>query len=233
MKGTRIDSWASDMDIQADAYVDGKDVYLVLNSLEFSPTNIDLSVLGKGSNNVTGVNIKHLYPNAQGKPVLDNSNRTTLPSSVVLGSESTMIIKVSHQKNVVINNINQETKHYASAVVKNIAANATQFFTINNVDKGANGEATLRLGVGRPHGKSLTPVVTVNGNRVAIPTDFRGYDQKNGGLGRERFFGVIEIPVPYNNIKKTNNIEVTFPDSGGAVSSLTLQNFKMSKHITR
>ncbi|MEI8665431.1 hypothetical protein P4S81_11985 [Pseudoalteromonas sp. B28] len=176
IKGTRIDSWASDLDIQADAYVDGKDVYLVLNSLEFSPTDIDLSVLGAGSNDVSSVNIKHLYPNAQGVPVLDNRTSNSLPDSVVLGSESTMIIKVSHQNNVIINNINQETKHYASAVVKDIVANSTQFFTINNVDKGTNGEAILRLGVGRPHGKSLTPTVTVNGNKVAVPTDFRGYD---------------------------------------------------------
>ncbi|WP_166376296.1 ricin-type beta-trefoil lectin domain protein [Pseudoalteromonas sp. Z9A4] len=233
IKGTRIDSWASDLDIQADAYVDGKDVYLVLNSLENSPTNIDLSVLGDGSNSVTGVNIKHLHPDAQGKPVLDDNDSTVLPDLVNLGTESTMIIKISHQSNVIINNINQETKHYASAVVKDIVANSTQFFTINNVDKGTNGEAVLRLGVGRPHGKSLTPTVTVNGNKVAVPTDFRGYDQVNGGLGRERFFGVLEIPVPYSDLAKTNSIEVTFPDTGGAVSSLTLQNFKMSKSITR
>lgn len=233
VKGLRVDTWASDQDIQVDAYVDGNDAYLILNSLEFGVTDIDLSMLGNASNTVNSVNIKHLYPDGSGKPVLDDYNVGSVPNSVTLGAESTMIIKVSYASNVVIDQINQETKHYSNKQVQAINANVTNYFNINGVSKNANGEAVLRVGLGREHGASLTPTITVNGIQVNVPTDFRGYDQQHSGKGRDRFFGVIEIPVPYSVIQTNNVVGVTFGDTGGSVSSVTLQNFAMSTAVTR
>ncbi|AWB68881.1 agarase [Saccharobesus litoralis] len=233
VKGTRIDTWASDLDIQVDAYADGKDVYVILNSLEFGATDVDLSFLGASGNNVTNVKIKHLYPDGSGKPILQEYNQAGVPSSITLGAESTMILKVSHANNVVIDQVNQETKHYGNKTVQYISANVTNYFNINGVSKGNYGEAILRIGVGRNHGASLTPTVTVNGTSVSVPTDYRGYEQQHGGKGRDRFFGVLEIPVPYGLLQTNNSIGVTFPDSGGSVSTVTLQNFAQTRAVTR
>lgn len=79
--------------------------------------------------------------------------------------------------------------------------------------------AILKMGVGRKHDKSKQPVVLVNGHRVEVPNDWRGYDQTS----REDFFGVIEIPVPAKFLKANTNVELIFPDTQGHVSSLILE----------
>ena len=118
-------------------------------------------------------------------------------------------------------------------MLTNIVAGSTHNFTVPNVTPGANGEAVLRLGVGREHGKSLQPVITFNGVTLSVPTDYRGYDQYNGGKGRSRFFGVLEIPVPLSALRASNNIGVRFPDSGGAISSVVLDNSVSTRSLAR
>lgn len=52
-----------------------------------------------------------------------------------------------------------------------------------------------------------------------MPSNWAGYDQ----AGREQFFGVIPIPTNIKNIKNGNNtVELTFPDTGGFVSTVIL-----------
>ena len=100
---------------------------------------------------------------------------------------------------------------------------------------GANGEAILRLGIGRDHGKSLQPTVKINGINLVVPTDFRGYDQIKGKqfTGRDNYFGVIEIPVPLSALQATNSITVEFSDDGGFVSTAALQVFTSTAAINR
>ncbi|MEM6830726.1 MAG: hypothetical protein AAF551_09420 [Bacteroidota bacterium] len=108
-------------------------------------------------------------------------------------------------------------------------ANQSSSFTFDPADTGS-GMATLRLGVGRDHGLSLTPEVLINGKKVAIEGDIiRGNDQVN----RSQFFGVLEIPFSIDllNEKDSNTVEVTFPDSGGKISSAILQVQKADKPL--
>ncbi|MCI2283959.1 hypothetical protein L3081_11795 [Colwellia sp. MSW7] len=100
---------------------------------------------------------------------------------------------------------------------------------------GTNGEAVLRLGIGRDHGKSLLPTVKVNNTTLTVPADFRGYDQIQGKKysGRDNYFGVIEIPVPLVTLQTSNTITVNFSDTGGFVSTAALQVFTTSKLLTR
>ena len=74
------------------------------------------------------------------------------------------------------------------------------------------------MSLGRGHDLSKTPKVFVNGEKVEIPLNWKGYDQAN----RKKFFGAIEIPIPMDLIKENNKVNITFPDSGGHVSSLIL-----------
>ena len=57
-----------------------------------------------------------------------------------------------------------------------------------------------------------------NGKKIEIPFNWEGYDQKN----RKKFFGVIDVPIPPNLLKETIVVHITFPDSGGHLSTLIL-----------
>ncbi|MEL6843693.1 MAG: T9SS type A sorting domain-containing protein, partial [Bacteroidota bacterium] len=77
------------------------------------------------------------------------------------------------------------------------------------------GTASLRLGIGRAHGLSLQPQLSINGTNVPVPTDWMGYDQAT----RQNFFGVIEVPFDVSLLTSQTNIEMIFPDQGGHIAS--------------
>lgn len=95
---------------------------------------------------------------------------------------------------------------------------ALQYHYSQNGYNDGQGEVTLRMGIGRQHDKSKQPIVTVNGHQVAVPTDWKGYDQIN----RSEFFGAIEIPVEAKYLKTNNQVNFTFPDTQGHLSSVIL-----------
>jgi hypothetical protein len=233
VKGTRVDTWSSEADILVDAYVDNDTAYIILNNLEVENTEFDLTTLGINGNSINAINVKHLVTGANSAMTLDESTLANLDSSLTLNGESTMVIKLSFDSAITIDQTNNETKHYATSYKQSITANTTNTFNINGVTKGAQGEAVLRLGFGRNHGKSLQPTVMVNGNAVIVPNDFRGYDQNLNGNARDNFFGVIEIPMPYTYLQADNEVTVEFTDTGGFVSTAAIQAFEMSREVNR
>ena len=226
VKGTRIDTKSEDLDILVDAYIDNNKVYLILNNLEFSAKSIDLNILDTYDIPITSIYKRHLTL-TDNAPVLDEETLDISTSNVTLGAESTMILEYTYDSNLTIDELNTEKKYYATTYLQPITANQSISFDINSIEKNTNGEAILRLGLGRDHGSSLTPTVTVNGTEVTVPTDYRGYDQAD----KNRFFGVIEIPVAWNVLATNNNVSVSFPDSGGHVSSAIFQVFNYSEEV--
>ena len=235
VRGTHVDSWASDLDIMVDAYVQNNKAHIIMTSLEFEDTDVSLKALGITGNSVKSVQIKTLSYDNNNHALLETKNLTSVPGTVFLPKESTKIMTITYQNKINIDKVNQETKYYATTYKKPIKANSSLLFNIKNVEVGAQGEAVLRLGMGRAHGKSLVPVVKVNGVTVTVPKDFRGYDQKNGKTrnGRASFFGVIEIPVPHDILQGSNWINVTFDDAGGFATSAALQVINSDESITR
>jgi len=75
------------------------------------------------------------------------------------------------------------------------------------------------MGIGRKHDKSKKPTILVNGKKVVVPSNWKGYDQKN----RKDFFGVIDIPFPMEYLKPKTKVTVKFPDDSGHISSLIIQ----------
>ncbi|AQQ67219.1 agarase [Microbulbifer agarilyticus] len=223
VQGTRVDSWASDLDVQVNAYVDGNTAYLVVNNLEQEASVLDLATLGIAGNSFESATIKQLHYDDSGKPVLDETSATELPQTFTLNAEATAILQLTFTDAITIDNDNMETKYYAETYKQAITAGEKISFVINGVTLGDNGEAILRLGVGRDHDKSLTPSVTINGNTLSVPEDYQGYDQYYGGKGRAQFFGVIEIPVDHSYLSENNVIEIAFDDDGGFVSTVTAQ----------
>ncbi|SHK69418.1 agarase [Reichenbachiella agariperforans] len=228
VKGTRVDSYATSLDLLVDAYVDGKTAYVILNNLKFEAVQIELNALGLSTAVVEETDLKHLYLEGQ-VPVLEQSNQQGLPEAVSLESEATMILKLTLNEAPSIDQTSVETKYYATDYLQEIHANEPLTFTISGVQLGDHGEAMLRLGLGRAHGKSLVPTVLVNGFALDVPVDFRGDDQAD----RDSFFGVIEIPVPYQQLQNSNEVKVTFADEGGHLSSVAMQVYGFSREVDR
>ena len=228
VQGIRVDSHPSDPDIQVDAFVDDHKAYVILNNLNFDPEKIVLNALGIENNPLERVVIKHLHL-AGNTPLVEVKELEEAPKSVEIGTEATMVIEYTFANQIVVDQTSDEVKYYAEEYYKPILSGQAEVFHINGVTTGDQGEAVLRLGIGRDHGHSLRPLVTVNNTEVTVPTDWKGYDQKS----RDRFFGVIEIPVPYELLKNDNTISVKFDENGGHIGSVTMQVFEFSRAIQR
>ena len=228
VNGTRVDTYASDPDILVDAYVNDNKLYLILNSLEFEEYKLNLNLFGAHENKLEEVHIKHLYLKDQ-VPVLESSRFEQAPDTFTLGAEATAILTYTFSQPVQIDQHSEEVKYYPESYLERINPNQARVYHFNNVNLGENGEAVLRLGISRNHYVSFQPTITINGTAVEVPEDFRGYDQQHWG----RFFGVIEVPVPYSILATNNEINIAFPDSTGFISTVILQVFKFSKEIVR
>ncbi|WP_017446675.1 hypothetical protein [Gayadomonas joobiniege] len=231
--GKRAVSTSTDLDIQSQVFIDGKTAYVVLTSLEFDDRAIQLNTLGVDNNSLSSVEIKTLGYSEQNTVDYQITNMTELPDNWVLPAEATQIIKLTYSSDINQKESASTIKYYASEYLQAIQAYSPMSFNIDDVNVGSQGYAVLRMGLGRDHGKSLTPKVTINGVTLTVPSDFRGYDQKQGKskTGRENFFGVIEIPVPYSALQSDNNVQIEFADNGGYVSSMALQVVTSSKKI--
>lgn len=228
VSGTRVDTYASDPDIQIDAYVAGNTAYVILNNLEFEARQINLNLFDNMNTEIESVTVRHLHL-VDDVVALDITEHTGGINDVLLDPEATIILVYTFATPIEINQESLETKYYTDAYLQPILTNTTNTFYINNVQISEHGEAILRLGLGRNHEQSLQPTILFNGTEIIVPVDYRGYNQ----LPRPRFFGVLEIPVPFDLLQENNTISVQFGDSGGHISSLALQTFLFSDEIVR
>jgi len=237
VKGKRIDSKSTNLDILTDAYVEGNKAYVALNNLAWSDRQITLNLFEDNDIAIQELMVKD-FRLGDDAPVLDENRGSidtllytagNIPNTFTIGGEGTMILEYTFATDLSLSDTSTEVKYYATDYYKPIAANTSLEFQINDIVLGTEGEATLRLGLGRNHGKSLVPVVQVNGTAVEVPVNFRGDAQ----VDRATFFGVIEIEVPYSLLQEDNTISVNFPDAGGHVSSVAMQVYNFTKALTR
>jgi len=199
VEGTRVYTQTHDPDLQIDAYVKDNKAYVIFNNLEHEEVDVSLDLFENTGNELQGVYIKHLHSIAD------------IP--VLLETEEVDAI-------IDLNQAEDEVKYYSNKYLQEINASEPIVFTISDVNKSSFGEAVIRVGLGRAHGKSLHPSVKINGTDLDVPTDWRGYDQNN----RADFFGLLEIPVPYELLQNNNNyVTVKINDAGGFVSTVTMQ----------
>jgi len=218
VRGTRIDTYASDPDLRIDGFVDGNTANIILTNLDHAATNFELNMFEDLGNTLESVTTLHLHGGTDGVPRLDENSTTTPPTNLQIGAEASMLVRYTFSDEIVADKNHYQTKYYADTYKQSIIANGTSTFNINKVSLADFGEATLRVGFGRAHGRSLRPVVIFNGTQLDVPTDWRGYDQ----LTREDFFGILEIKVPFDLIEEKNEVQVRFSDSGGFISTVTL-----------
>ncbi|WP_082026777.1 T9SS type A sorting domain-containing protein [Flammeovirga sp. OC4] len=228
VKGTRIDTKPNDFDLLSDAYVDGDKLYLILSNLNPEEKEVQLNISELSNYPVENIMVKHAYE-INKLTQLDTINYTEHLDKVTLGAEATMILEYTFASAFDISETKTENLFYASSYLQPIKANLPVHFSINNVTTTDHGEAILRIGLGRDLDKSLDPTLTVNGTSIPFPKNWRGNGQEN----RDRFFGVIEVPIPYELIKENNDISINFSDNGGHVTTLILKTYDLSVPVER
>ncbi|KAA1243302.1 carbohydrate-binding protein [Aquimarina sp. RZ0] len=233
VKGTRVDTKSSDLDIQVDAYIDGEVTYLILNNLERVDKQVDLNFFGSNGNAVQEVKIKHLFLNGN-QPTLSENTFRNAPESITIGAEATMILAYSFANPVVIDETSKEFKYYGESLSGSNGStphrvrvdNGALTANVNGVVVPNKGEAMLRLGgayfwdhVSRQDDRN---VITVNGFPLEFNSDWRGEDPV-----RNIFFGVLEIPIPIQYLRANNVIESTLQNVN-TYTNVSIQVWDMS-----
>ncbi|AWB66023.1 hypothetical protein C2869_06030 [Saccharobesus litoralis] len=233
VEGHRIEVNSPDPDLQTIAYVNGDKAYIIVNNLDDDAVDIELDIQAITGANFDGVELERLTVPVD-SPATHTSENLSITGSVDGQANDKLAIKIAVGETIkftvdldqplAINNTLQRKSYYSDDHLLKITANQALTFNINGVDvttkDAARSSAMLRMSIGRAHTSTLQPTLTVNGTQVQVPNDWAGYDQKNR---KDGFFGAIDIPVPYNLIQANNEIKVTFPDSGGKVSSMILE----------
>ncbi|WP_206667109.1 hypothetical protein [Seonamhaeicola maritimus] len=228
VKGKRVDIKSNTVDIQTEAYINRKKAYVILNNLTEKKVPMHLNVLNPTGNPLKQIKIKHHY--APYKPIeieregiIDEKVLKANLELIELEAEGTMILEYTFKKPIDILATKEEVKYYADSYYQPIEAGKEIVFKINKVVIGKKVEAVLRIGIGRDHGKSLRPEVRFNGTKITVPDNYSGEPQTD----RERFYGVIEIPIDADFLKPNNEISIKFPDSGGHVATGTMRVFNL------
>ena len=216
VQGRRVRSFTNDPDIQSVAFISGNKAYIGLNNLESGNKRVNLDFLSglSGLNRVTVRRLK-IYPDRPHQYTANTQSNAPANLDLVEGESVVLIYEFNRTLNT--DKVLRSRNYYSAKHLQGINANQAITFDFNGVRTGS-GRAVLRMGIGRKHDRSKRPTIKVNGTTVAVPTDWKGYDQRN----RTDFFGVIDIPVPGNLIRANNRVTVTFPDGGGRLSSLIL-----------
>lgn len=172
VEGTRIDTSSTDPDIQVDAYVNDKHVFLILNNLEWGTSTVDLSFFGAGSNSVRTVRMKHSYlgrglsDKTPGHGVLADATLDAVPRSVVIPGSSTIILGIEYGDAVAIKHESKEIKYYGDSLsgagkeagaIHRVEQKGNEYVTahVRGVAVPLRGEAVIRV-AGQFHGRHMT-----------------------------------------------------------------------------
>ncbi|WP_341938301.1 hypothetical protein [Marinimicrobium sp. C2-29] len=236
IEGTRVDTASTDPDVQVDAYVDGSDVFVIINNLESTATTIDLNVAGLGGNSVNNVELRQMYYPNDDSVLLDRRHMSQSPSTVTLEADGTVVLRYSSSANIAINHEVQEHKYLGESVSggsepHRISVNGGAVeLNINDVQVPSGAaEAMLRLTVALfpaeddiENGNLTLDSLTINGTEVEPPIDWRGPKKNNAS----RYFATLEIPVPVSVLQSNNQILADFRHNGElTVSNLTVWDF--------
>ncbi|ANQ52856.2 carbohydrate-binding protein [Flammeovirga sp. MY04] len=217
VKGTRIETKASNPDVQVNAYADGNKLYLILNNLEDNEKTINLAMYDDFANPVQNVMIKNLYldmnKGTAGQPALDVINVKTAPGSVKLLNDATMVLEYTFANPVNLSETLNETKFMGDKIGDGfhpfgselIHKNSTSLTTqVNNVvvPSGAY-EATLRVSGAFFKAHLSSVKVTINGVEIQHDGNWRGAMEDL----RNQWLGVLELDIPAGLLQANNTIE--------------------------
>lgn len=218
IKGQRVSINSENPDIQTQAFVDGNKLYIVLDNIDSKQHVVNLNYTAS-MGEVTNVRTKSLKTPAQDMPEYDDTESTDVPSAITLESDEIVALEYTFSSDISFGNTLRSKNYYNTKHLVEIDGPSS--FTFDNIDLGSgSGSARIRLSIGRDINLDVLPLlVKLNGENIDVPTNWIGYDQ----AGREDFFGMIEIPVPFHMVQESNTIDVIYADKGGKISSVIFQ----------
>lgn len=216
VKGERVFVSTSNPDIQVQAFLDEKKLYVALNNLDDAAQQVALDIESIKSN-ISDLLVKSLTVYSDDFPRYYEQTINTIPDIFSIDPAETIVLEFNLKNSIKFNNKIKSSRYYTTNYLLPIEAQKELIFEFNEVQLGV-GFAKLSMSIGRGHDLSKTPEVFVNDNKVEVPLNWKGYDQAN----RKKFFGAIEIPVPMDFISKNNAVKISFPETGGHLSSLIL-----------
>lgn len=218
--GERVAISTTDPDIQLEAFVNGQKGYVFLNNFEFNDHDINLQLDQLSTADVSEVRLRRLYLDpATQAPVLQLDTLSASPNQLTLKAEESVMIEYVFANTIAQQDSLWEDRFFAQEYLRPIKAGQAVEFSFQNVSTTSVGTASLRLGIGRAHGLSLQPQLSINGTSIPVPTDWMGYDQAT----RQNFFGMIEVPFDVSLLTSQTSIQITFPDQGGHIASAVIQ----------
>lgn len=219
VSGKRVDVTSDNFDIQTVAFLDENVLYVGLNNLSDGSEEVNLNFLA-GLPTTAEVRHRSIKIYADKAHEYKDEVLAELPENISMigGQTSMLVIKLGEAVDQFEHTITTR-RYYNNRVVEGIAANTPIFYQFKDVKLG-EGRAQLNFGIGRKHDRSKKPEILINGIKVDVPDNWKGYDQAD----REDFFGLIEVPFSRDLLVAGQNIvSLSFPDGGGQVSSVVLQ----------
>lgn len=217
VKGDRIDIKSDNPDIQAMAFRDKSTLYIALDNIHDEAITTSLKSLA-GNSPFKSAELRSLT-GAWGKGLSYKTSKIDLSKPLTLASDECAMVVVKLKKDTPYKSKITRKKYYSKDQLLQINSGEKINFNFAQTLPQGNGRANLRMSIGRPIALSKSPKVWINNTEVAMPQNWRGYDQAD----RKDFFGMIEIPFDMKLLKtKDNVVTFEFPDSGGRVSSVVL-----------
>lgn len=204
-------------DIQVNAFKNGNKWINIFNNLSDKTQTLNLKFSEYDAERIKKYHLRRIYTNASGVAEITEAHTDLHIDQLDIEPFETFMLILDIPDDTEFATSIVEYNNYSKSYLKPIVANEPTIFDINNTVVG-KGRANIRLSFAREKKLSRYPIVKLNDNVVLTPENWAGYDQAN----RNQFFGTLVIPVPLSYVKPSNKISVTFPDSGGQVSSVVI-----------
>lgn len=216
LEGHRVLVTGLDPDVQAQAFVDGKKVRVVLNNLSPTPQTVSLDLPEGGD-----LRVRRYARNDDYTPSLTEEALASLDEIELAGREAVLVTATYGQRFEAERRID-EVPFYAKAIqVKPEGERPARFVVkIDDADLDGAAYATLRVGMVRPPGATPTAQVLFNGKRLRVPVQ----DSVDRYTNQDEFATTLLIPVETKHLKKHNTILLGFPDKqGGAFGTAVIR----------
>jgi hypothetical protein len=215
VKGRRVESFCDNQSIQYNTFVDGKDLFIVINNLSTIDEQITFDIANQKFNNFE---VKRHGRNSDFTPYFKDSKIDNLDGFVVKSRESVVLKLTSNEDIVAKENIDIKP-YYSNKVAQTIDANSSEKFEIKVPEYKNAKSAILRIGVGRDSDMGHNIDVKLNGTKIEIPVENIA-DYLDG-----KDYGTTKIvKVTPSILKKDNVVEISFPDGKvGGVGAVVLR----------
>ncbi len=216
VQGERTAAGSSNPDLQVRTFVHGHTAWICLNNLDDHPMTVRLEgspvPVPLKSAYIQRLNVQPRQPSLYTDTPLDG-----VQSRVEMAPYETVVLCYVYEQPIVFTGNLEARTHYSAAYLQPIEKDMPLVFAFSGLPDAAV-KATLRVSFGRNRALSTQPTLKVNGLPVPMPANWPGYGQEN----RIDFFGAIPVPLDPALLKPHTDVELTFPDGGGHVSSVVL-----------